>query len=152
MKRGEASSCALQRRSAAARASSVIVAPASILAISRQRFHLKKEDPRCDAVALIGGILGDAEMACRAGRDLRRMGHGEHLHASREPRKPLAYGIGHRTAGPRIDFIKHKCRSRALLGKNHFQGQHETGKLAAGGDFHQGAGFDPGLVCTQNST
>src|ERR1700730_2201567 len=108
-------------------------------------FPFENRDPRGDAAAWTGGSLGDAEMTSRAGRDLRRMSHGEHLYASREPRQPLAHGIGHRTAGSRIDFIKDKCWSRALLGKNHFQRQHETGKLAAGGDFQQRARLCSGI-------
>ena len=138
-------------RSAAARASSVIVAPASMRAISSCRaapVHLG--DAGRDAVGAAG--LGDQVVGLRARRDLRRMGDRQHLHALGKPRQPLADGVRHRAADAGVDLVEDQRRRRAAIGERHLQRQQEARQLAAGRDLHQRAGRVPGLVRTQNST
>ena len=126
------------RRRAAARASSVIVAPASMRAISSCRASwAQRLDARGHALALVGGGLGDAQMSARARRDLRRMGHGQHLHARGEPREALADGVGDRAADARVDLVEDQRRRRAAIGEHDFQRQHEAREFAARGDLHQ---------------
>ena len=79
------------------------------------------------------------------------MGDGEHLHPRRQPRQPLADGVGRRAARARIDLVEHQSRRRAAIGQHDLQRQHETRQLAARSDLHQrprprsGIGLHPEL-------
>ncbi len=72
-----------------------------------------------------------------ARRHLRRMGHGERLHAPPEPRQPHPDGVGHRAAHAGVDLVEHQGGRRTLVGDHHLEGEQEARELAAGGDLHQ---------------
>ena len=84
-------------------------------------------------------------MRRRARRDLRGVGHGEHLRPPGEAREALADGVGHRAADARVDLVEHQRRRRAAIGQHDFQRQHEARKFAARGDFGQRAGPRAGI-------
>ena len=84
-------------------------------------------------------------MAAGAGSHLRRMGHGQHLHALRQARQALADGIGDRAAHAGIDLVEHQSRGRAAIGQCHFQRQHEARQFAARCHFHQRTGAGAGI-------
>ena len=75
-------------------------------------------------------------MRRRARRDLRRMGHRQHLHALRQPRQPLADRVGDRAADPGVDLVEDQRRRRAAVGERHLQRQQEARQLAARRDLH----------------
>ena len=129
-------------RSAAARASSEIVAPASMRAISSRRAVAgDRLDARRDALAPVHARLGDEEMRLGLRGDLRRMRDGENLHALGEPRQPPADRLGDGAAGAGIDLVENQRRRRAAIGERHLQRQQEARQLAARGDLHQRPGL-----------
>ena len=126
------------RRSAAARASSVTSAPASMRAISsRRRTAVERGDAGGHRLAAPDRLLGDQEMRPGPRRHLRRMGDGEHLHALGEPRQPHADGIGDGAADGGVDLVEDQGRRRAAIGERHLERQQEARQLAARGDLHQ---------------
>ena len=135
---GRGHPAALISRSAALRASSVISAPASMRAISSRRrsaatsvMLVATRLPRAQR------ILGDHIVPVGARRDLRRMGHGDHLHLVGEPREPLPDRVRDRAADPGVDLVEHQRRRRAAIRQHDLEREQEARELAAGGDLHQ---------------
>ena len=97
-------------------------------------------DLRGDATALVARAFRDVEMVARAGRDLRRMGHRQHLHVISKSRQTLADRIRDRAADARVDLVEHEGRRRPAIRQRHLEGQHEAREFTARSDFHQGTG------------
>ena len=122
---------------AAARASRVISAPASMRAISSRRSRGAERATRVATRRRRRLVLDDPEVALRARGDLRRVRDRQHLRARGKPRQPLADGVGDRAADARVDFVEHQRRRGVTLRQRHFQRQQKPRQLAARGDLHQ---------------
>ena len=69
--------------------------------------------------------------------DLRRVGHGHHLHLAGESRQPGTNGVSHRAADAGVDLVEHQSGRRAAIGQHHLERQQKPRQLAAGSDLHQ---------------
>ena len=121
------------RLAAAARAASVTVAPASMRAISSRRSAGASGTAATVARPRRTRLL-DPPVMVGARRDLRRMGHDQHLDGLAEPREALADRIRGGAADAAVDLVEHQARRRADLGQHDLERQHQAGELAAGGD------------------
>ena len=139
------------RSSAAARAASVTVSPASMRAISSRR----SARPSCRpgvGVAAARGLLGDAQMRSR--RAPRPAGCASPPAPARARRRAPAA----RPPPPRwrrrcrIDLVEHQRRHRRPRRQHDLQRQHQPRQLAARGERASGAGSCPGLVAIRKRT
>ncbi len=134
------------RRSAAARASSVTTAPASMRAISSRR-RTESSGVMLVVTALPPAIVC---LATRRWMSARAATCGAwvtvmHLHACRQPRQPHADGVGDGAADGGVDLVEDEGRRRAAIGQRHLQRQQEARQLAARGDLHQRSGLGAGI-------
>ena len=121
---------------AAARASRVISAPASMRAISSRRSAGPSVTTRV-ATPAPASSLTILKWRSRARRHLRRVGHRQHLRARRQPRQPLTDRVGDRAADARVDLVEHQRRRGLALGQRHFEREQKARQLAARGHLHQ---------------
>ena len=84
-------------------------------------------------------------MLVGARRDLRRVGHRDHLHAGGEPRQPRADRVGHRAADAGVDLVEHQRRRRAASRPAPPSAPAGSAQLAARGDLHQRPGPGAGI-------
>ena len=102
----------------------MISAPASMRAISsRRRSRCQFGHPGRHPFSLLQCILGNEIVAVGARRDLRRVGHGKHLHTTAKFRQSHADGIGNGTTDAGVDFVEDKRGRRSAVGQHHFQRQ-----------------------------
>ena len=73
------------------------------------------------------------------------MRHAQHLTLARERTQFLADDFGHRTADAGIDFVEDHGLDSVQAEGGHFDGQTDTRKLAARGDFAQRARWLSGV-------
>ena len=126
------------RLAAAARAASVTLAPASMRAISSRRSSAASGTTATVARPRRRRLL-DPPVMVGARRDLRRMGHHQHLGGGADPGEALADRIGGGAADAAVDLVEHQARRRADLGERHLERQHQPRELAARGDLGRAA-------------
>ena len=132
-------------RSAAARASSVISAPASMRAISSRRRAAASTSTSVATRSPVERVLGISQMLVGTRGDLRRVGDHQHLHLA--ARRASAQPMASATAPPTPVSISSNTSvgRRAAVGQHHLQRQREAGQLAARGDLHQRTGPRAGI-------
>ena len=88
--------------------------------LARERRHLAR-GLAADAA------LGNDEMMVAAGRDLRQVRDGEHLHVAAEALHQAADGIGHGAANAGIDLVEDQRAQCGRCGARRRRGRGEIG-------------------------
>ncbi len=95
--------------------------------------------------AVAGVLLGDDELGRGGGGDLREMGDAEDLVGSAEAPHFCADGMGDLAADIGVDFVEDEQGNAVLGREGAFDGEHDAGDFAAGGDELEGLGGLAGI-------
>ncbi len=92
--------------------------------------------------AVGGEAFADDVLRGGGGGDLREVRDAEHLMAFAKGTHFRGDGVGDFAADVGVDFIEHEQRNSVLRGERGFDGEHDAGDFAAGGDgFERLRGF-----------
>ncbi len=83
--------------------------------------------------------------------DLRQVGYAQHLASFAKRPQFLSDHFRHGAADAGVDFVEHHGRCRIQTEGGHFNGQTDTGQLAAEATLRKARGGWPGLAETMNS-
>ncbi len=95
--------------------------------------------------ALAGVLLGDDILRGSGGGDLREVGDAEDLVGRAEAAHFCADGMGDLAADVGVDLIEDEQGDAILRGEGAFDGEHDAGDFAAGGDELEGLGGLAGI-------
>ena len=95
--------------------------------------------------AAVADIFLDQQLVVRKSRHLRRVGDAKYLMARGGLVQQLADAPGRQAGNAGVDLVIDDGRQLVAVGQGAFERQHNTGKLAAGGDFGQRLGFLAGV-------
>ena len=84
--------------------------------------------------------LGHHQVPVGERRDLRQVGHDEHLRGLGQPGQPPADLDRRPATDPGVHLVEHEGRDRVDAGQDHLDRQHHPGQLAAGGAARQRPG------------
>ena len=133
------------RLSAAARAASVTVSPASMRAISSRRAAAVERFDAGFGAAAPAISLATRRCAAPRAATCGLWVTSSTCTRSRHPRQPLAHRGGGGAADAGIDLVEHQRRHRRAAGQHHLQRQHQPRQFAARGDPRQRPGLLAGI-------